>query len=375
MDRDGALRADELEVEALREQVRCLAEEVRRSDARASERDAEARQQSHTNSQLKQVIDQMREVSRNYNEERAAHARSLGDALSAKESAEQEALSVKMLYSEVQEELERALQETDQRSTSGQEQATLSKQLRQAQARLEEAREDKHRQEQASAAALASSQALHQAALQREQQLGGVLEAFHEEKATEVEVMNKRRQEDLASQAASFEATELSLKRSFEARLSEQAQTLERDRLKDRRAEAVLEGENARIKEDLAKSRAALEAALLRLSGSCDDTLDRQLVTNLIVRYVSSHHKKQVLELMARMFNFTEEEKEQVGLSNRGPTLPGMLTAMFVGGGQDGDHDPEAATAEAKASAGEALGDLWVDFLMAETTEESGQRR
>ncbi|CAM9359440.1 unnamed protein product, partial [Ectocarpus sp. 8 AP-2014] len=290
-------------------------------------------------------------------------------------------------------------------------QATLSKQLRQAQARLEEAREDKHRQEQASAAALASSQALHQAALQREQQLGsqvkalradlalanqdtarheaalgnlrqarrdrvrGVLEAFHEEKATEVEVINKRRQEDLASQAASFEATELSLKRSFEARLSEQAQALERDRLKDRRAEAVLEGENARIKGDLAKSRAALEAALLRLSGSCDDTLDRQLVTNLIVRYVSSHHKKQVLELMARMFNFTEEEKEQVGLSNRGPTLPGMLTAMFVGGGQDGDHDPEAATAEAKASAGGALGDLWVDFLMAETTEESGQRR
>lgn len=40
----------------------------------------------------------------------------------------------------------------------------------------------------------------------------GVLEAFHEEKATELEVMNKRRQEDLASQAASFEATELSLK-------------------------------------------------------------------------------------------------------------------------------------------------------------------
>ncbi|CAM9331002.1 unnamed protein product, partial [Ectocarpus sp. 13 AM-2016] len=203
----------------------------------------------------------------------------------------------------------------------------------------------------------------------------GVLEAFHEEKATEVEVMNKRRQEDLASQAASFEATELSLKRSFEARLSEQAHALERDRLKDRRAEAVLEGENARIKEELAKSRAALEAALLRLSGSCDDTLDRQLVTNLIVRYVSSHHKKQVLELMARMFNFTEEEKEQVGLSNRRPTLPGMLTAMFVGGGQDGDHDPEAATAEAKASAGGALSDLWVDFLMAETAEESGQPR
>ncbi|CAM9373063.1 unnamed protein product, partial [Ectocarpus sp. 4 AP-2014] len=335
------------------------------------------------------------------------------DFCQAKESAEQEALSVKMLYSEVQEELERALQETDQRSTSDQEQATLSKQLRQAQARLEEAREDKHRQEQASAAALASSQALHQAALQREQQLGsqvkalradlalanqdtarheaalgnlrqaptrsssvlGVLEAFHEEKATEVEVMNKRRQEDLASQAKSFEATELSLKRSFEARLSEQAQALERGRLKDRRAEAVLEGANARIKEDLAKSRAALEAALLRLSGSCDDTLDRQLVTNLIVRYVSSHHKKQVLELMARMFNFTEEEKEQVGLSNRGPTLPGMLTAMFVGGSQDGDHGPEAATAEAKASAGGALGDLWVDFLMAETTEESGQPR
>lgn len=40
-----------------------------------------------------------------------------------------------------------------------------------------------------------------------------------------------------------------------------------------------------RIKEDLLKSRAALEEALSRLSGERDDMLDRQLVTNLIVRW------------------------------------------------------------------------------------------
>lgn len=42
--------------------------------------------------------------------------------------------------------------------------------------------------------------------------LRGVLEEFHAERQTDVEVMDKRLKEELASQAASFEATKATLK-------------------------------------------------------------------------------------------------------------------------------------------------------------------
>ncbi|CAM9863373.1 unnamed protein product [Scytosiphon promiscuus] len=389
------------EVETLRDRVRCLTDDFQQAEARANELGTEAREQSHVNSQLKQVIDQMRQVSRGYNEGAAVHAQELDEALAAKEAAEQEAASLRRVTQELQEEMEHVIRESDNQSASAQEKVSLLKQLRQAQALLDQAREDKGLSQEAFHAELASSQSLHQEALQREQQLGsqvkalqadlalasqdtarheealgnlrGVLEAFHAERNTEMEVLNKRRKEELGDQAASFEKREMALKSAYETQLSEQVLSTERERekerLKQRRAEALLEGENARIKEDLLKTRAALEGALTRLSGSCDDTVDRQLVANLIVRYVTSHHKRQVLDLMARMFNFAEEEKEQVGLLDRGPSLPGILTAMFTASGAEDTEVP----ADAESVAGSALSDLWVDFLMAETTEDGGK--
>eukprot|EP00903_Cladosiphon_okamuranus_P013267 g12371.t1 len=383
-------REDELEAESLREQVQSLTEDLEQSQCRESE-------QSHVNAQLKQVIDQMRQVSRKVGEGAAGHARELEEAVAAKEEAEREVVMLKEMNCEIQAELEQALEETNQRSSSDREMATLAKQLKQAQTRVAEMEAEKRLSEEASAARLTSSQGLHQTALQREQQLGsqvkaltadlalanqdkarheealenlrGVLEEFHAERQTDVAVMEKRLKDELAAQASSFEAAKATIKSSYEEQLAEQSRRKQDERLKERRAEAVLEGENARIREELLKSQAALEGALSRLSGERDDMLDRQLVTNLIVRYITARHKRQVLELMARMFSFSEEEKEQVGLSNKGGhSLPGLVTAMLAPAGQD-DHkvplDPERV-------AGTPLSELWMDFLIAETEGAEG---
>ncbi|CAM9370085.1 unnamed protein product [Pylaiella littoralis] len=341
----------------------------------------------------------MREVSRTYHENAAARAREVDEAVEAKVAAEQEAASMKRLNGELQEELEQILHETDQRSTSNQEKVTLSKQLRQAQARVDEVLAESRCSHEALAAELATSQGLYQNALQRQQQLGSqvkaltadlalanqdkarheeslgnlrdVLEEFRAEGETEVKVMERRLKDELALQATSFDATKAALRVTYETQLSEQAKCMQQEKTKARRAEALLEGENARIKKDLLQNRAVLEDALKRLAGERDDTLDRQLVSNLIVRYVTSKHKRQILELMARMFNFSVEEKEKVGLSKTGPTLPGMISALLVPSGQD-KHTVSADDNEAMA--GSTLSDLWMDFLIAETTEDGGSK-
>jgi hypothetical protein len=47
--------------------------------------------------------------------------------------------------------------------------------------------------------------------------------------------------------------------------------------------------------------RATLESAKASVLAGSEDSLDRALVANLVVRYVSARHDKRVLELMARI--------------------------------------------------------------------------
>ena len=63
---------------------------------------------------------------------------------------------------------------------------------------------------------------------------------------------------------------------------------------------------------------------------SDQDVVDRKLITNLIVAYHSRRRPREVLDLMARILNFSEEEKRQVGLVGRGLGISKLLGNVFT---------------------------------------------
>ncbi|KAL6290373.1 hypothetical protein ACE6H2_007883 [Prunus campanulata] len=111
-----------------------------------------------------------------------------------------------------------------------------------------------------------------------------------------------------------------------------------------------------KLEEDNAKLRRAVEQSMTRLNRMSIDS--DYLVDRL------------VLDLMARMLGFSDEDKQRIGVSQgagkgvvRGVFgLPGRLVGGILGSGSAG------ASANA-ASENHSFADLWVDFLLKETEE------
>jgi hypothetical protein len=79
----------------------------------------------------------------------------------------------------------------------------------------------------------------------------------------------------------------------------------------------------------------------------------RRLMSKLLVTYFEGKtNKREVLEVMARILNFTEEEKQRVGISNN-------TKWSFL------DKPNNQASDDKKT-----LADLWVDFLLQEASTD-----
>ncbi len=91
--------------------------------------------------------------------------------------------------------------------------------------------------------------------------------------------------------------------------------------------------------------------------------MDKQLAANLVVKYISSHHDKRVLELVARVLSFTHNDLEAVGLERSGPGLMSEIMSTLVGHGEN--EKEKVAPLTDLIEKGGTLGDAWVSFLLA----------
>ncbi|KAJ1338200.1 GRAB domain-containing protein [Microdochium nivale] len=116
-----------------------------------------------------------------------------------------------------------------------------------------------------------------------------------------------------------------------------------------------------------------------------EDSIDRQLVTNHFLQFLaldrSDPRKFQILQVMAGMLNWTDEQREQAGLARPGasgnslrlpaspfhrtPSTPSLSSEFFA------DQTPTSTTTK------ESLADLWAGFLERSVEEGSqgGQSR
>ncbi|OIT07370.1 PREDICTED: golgin candidate 4 isoform X3 [Nicotiana attenuata] len=127
-----------------------------------------------------------------------------------------------------------------------------------------------------------------------------------------------------------------------------------------------------KLEQDNEKLRRALEQSMTRLnrmSLDSDNYVDRRIVIKLLVTYFQRNHSKEVLDLMARMLGFSDEDKQKIGMAQQGSGkgvvrgvlgLPGRLVGGILGG----------SSAPSSTASDQSFADLWVDFLLKETERE-----
>lgn len=113
-----------------------------------------------------------------------------------------------------------------------------------------------------------------------------------------------------------------------------------------------------------------------------EETIDRQIVTNHFLQFLaldrSDPKKFQILQVIAGLLNWTDEQREQAGLARPGtssnnslrlPTTPFHRTPSSPALNTEFFTEPTSATS---TSAKESLADLWAGFLERSVEEAAG---
>uniref|UniRef100_K3WIR6 GRIP domain-containing protein n=1 Tax=Globisporangium ultimum (strain ATCC 200006 / CBS 805.95 / DAOM BR144) TaxID=431595 RepID=K3WIR6_GLOUD len=118
--------------------------------------------------------------------------------------------------------------------------------------------------------------------------------------------------------------------------------------------------------------REALENTAARYTAE-NDVLDKRLAAQLVVTYFETDRKGDVLQLIARMMGFSEDQKRRVGLgfSVEGNGGGGLFSSIlgFVAPSSDDRRQQqgiEAANANDATIDGKSFADIWTEFLLEE---------
>ena len=112
--------------------------------------------------------------------------------------------------------------------------------------------------------------------------------------------------------------------------------------------------------------RRSLDEAIQRLQATQEDVIDRTLMKNILLDWCTMHDKskrQQVLELMANVLHFSEDEREKVHLTHMDiesvrDRVVGAIAAPLPPSKADVEH-----------LQGENVREKWISFLMAETDD------
>eukprot|EP01114_Cavostelium_apophysatum_P008594 TRINITY_DN2117_c0_g2_i1.p1 TRINITY_DN2117_c0_g2~~TRINITY_DN2117_c0_g2_i1.p1 ORF type:complete len:1204 (+),score=447.48 TRINITY_DN2117_c0_g2_i1:123-3734(+) len=113
-----------------------------------------------------------------------------------------------------------------------------------------------------------------------------------------------------------------------------------------------------KLQEDVEPLRKTLDEAikqLTKMSQNEQNLIDKRLIVQLLLTYFEGKtSKNEVLELIAKVLNLTDDEKKKIGLGQKRGWLP------FMGGGTQSSPD----------KLDKNLSDMWVDFLLKEASAE-----
>lgn len=190
--------------------------------------------------------------------------------------------------------------------------------------------------------------------------LQGALEAFQSEREAEMAMIEQQKLEEKeaidSSHAAEVEA--LKLVHQNEVR---QIQKAADDAVRNIMEEVKeLESKLEKSRLENVQTRRALDEAIERLSQTQDDVVDRTVMKNILLDWLTKAGKKernQVLEMMADLLHFTDDEKRRVHIDGRSPSIRNIMS-------------PPPAKVDVQNLEGENVREKWVNFLLAETSDD-----
>jgi chromosome segregation ATPase len=185
------------------------------------------------------------------------------------------------------------------------------------------------------------------------------LEAFQSEREAEMAMIDERKTEERdaanAAHAAELDALKLVLQNELR-----QVQKAADDAVRNTMEEVKeLEGKLENLRVENVQTRRALDEAIDRLSQTQDDVVDRTVMKNILLDWLTKAGKKersQVLEMMADLLHFTDDEKRRVHVDGRSPSIRNIMS-------------PPPSKVDVKNLEGENVREKWVNFLLAESDD------
>jgi hypothetical protein len=171
---------------------------------------------------------------------------------------------------------------------------------------------------------------------------------------------DKKFQQMLDDEKIKFTITEENYKKEIISK--DDANRLLKEKLEDEillRRKAEIEFNNEKK-----KMQKTIETAVSQMRNTADDVVDRVLVTNLFVDYIQKRRSLDVLALIGKILNFTDEQKEAVGLKVPQNYIKSLITSI-VG---------PLAPPPAPEVEGDNLAELWINFLLTESDESHSQQ-
>lgn len=190
--------------------------------------------------------------------------------------------------------------------------------------------------------------------------LQGALEAFQAEREAEMAMIEEQKLDETqalnSSHAAEMEALEL-----VHQNKVRQIQKAADDAVRNKMEEVKeLEDKVEKFRMESVQTRRSLDEAIERLSQTQDDVVDRTVMKNILLDWLTKAGKKernQVLEMMADLLHFTDDEKRRVHIDGRSPSIRNIMS-------------PPPAKVDLKSLEGENVREKWVNFLLAETSDD-----
>eukprot|EP00525_Craspedostauros_australis_P000985 CAMPEP_0198121598 /NCGR_PEP_ID=MMETSP1442-20131203/32560_1 /TAXON_ID= /ORGANISM="Craspedostauros australis, Strain CCMP3328" /LENGTH=266 /DNA_ID=CAMNT_0043780439 /DNA_START=27 /DNA_END=827 /DNA_ORIENTATION=- len=192
------------------------------------------------------------------------------------------------------------------------------------------------------------------------------LEAFQDEREAEMRLTEEHRL-DLEEAIRAAHATAIEAIKQTHMSEMKQVQAAADAAVRNSMEEVtLLERKISSLKTENLQTRRSLDEAIHRLQTTQEDVIDRTLMKNILLDWCTMKEKtkrQQVLELMASVLHFTEEEREKVHLTHMDiesvrNRIVGAVAAPL----------PETK-ADIEHLEGQNVREKWVNFLLAETDD------
>lgn len=196
--------------------------------------------------------------------------------------------------------------------------------------------------------------------------LSDALEAFQDERRAEMELLDQQRKETESAISCAHHAAMEALRQAHSAEM-QQVQNAADLALKNKIGEmSFLEARIERLKSENNQTRRSLDEAIHSLQTNQEDVIDRALMKNILLDWCTMPDKNkrhQVLQLMANVLHFTDDEREKVHLTHMDiesvrSRVVGALVAPLPPSKADVEH-----------LEGSNVGEKFLSFMLAETDD------